>query len=264
MNRGVVLFWCLFVGILVFAFGVQFAYSQTGGFATTQPSSGVSHTANQIVCDNCISSGNIADGAVTGTDISDASIGDVDIGVGAGIFSRKINGANGWHFTTGVMPVIDTWYPAISTDLTAGSGAGVMGMTSWSNAIVELTCDPAGFVSPSTIISNGIRKYGGIDFLNLYRFTDIITPVSNSMNFGPYIARNSANTFSQSLLVRSSSGGQSLEFSRGYVGTSPNYPAGFGSLTGTPIEPQAQAFECVVKVLSLCSGGPGDHASCGP
>ena len=46
MSKGVVLFWSLFVGILVFAFGVQFDYSQNGGFAITSSSSGVSHTSN--------------------------------------------------------------------------------------------------------------------------------------------------------------------------------------------------------------------------
>jgi hypothetical protein len=273
MRKSVLLFWSLFVGVIIFAFGVQFAYSQVSNqFPTTSPSSGAHHTSSQVACNNCITSGNIADGTVDSSDIKDGTIRDQDIGNGAGIFSRKINGANGWHFTTGIMPNRDTWYPAQATDLVVGNGAGVMGMGSWTGAFIELSCDPAGvivpsFNNPTTIIPNGIRKSGGLDFFNLYRYTDLVTYVSssmNAMNVVPYAVRNQGNTFSQSLRVRSAINGANLEFSRGYVGNSPPYPSGNGALSGTPLEPEATAFECVVKILSLCREGPLAENSCGP
>lgn len=264
MKKGVFLFWTLFSAVIVFALGVQFAYSQGVAFSTTAPPSGVYHSSNEVVCDNCISSGNIANNAVTGSEIADGTINDGDVNVGAGIFSRKINGANGWHFTTGLMQTTNTWYPAIATDLVSGGGAGVMGMTNWNNAIIELACDPA-IVSAGSVVGNDIRLYGGFDFFNIFRTNNLFMSVAPSTVPTAYYARNALGTFNQTLLVRPSAGGNSLEFSRNYQGSSPTYPASMGApFGGQQIEPQAQAFECVVKVLSLCSGAPGSGATCGP
>ncbi|MEK6846717.1 MAG: hypothetical protein AABY16_00965, partial [Nanoarchaeota archaeon] len=137
MNKSVVLFWSLFAGVLIFALGVQFAYSQSGGFATTTPPPSTAwHPASSVVCDNCITSGNIADNAVGSAEIATGAIFDGDVSNTAGIFTRKISGANGWHFLTGALPNNLATFTPLST-------IGNMGMTTWAGSYVEVICDPA-------------------------------------------------------------------------------------------------------------------------
>ncbi len=245
MNKSVVLFWCLFAGILVFAFGVQFAYSQSGGFATTQPSSGVSHIANEIVCDNCITSANVADGTITNAEISN----------NAGIFSRKIAGANGWHFNTGPMPTTNTWYPAIGTGSTfVGGGIGAIGMLQWANSYVEIICDDF-----SGSVTGVIPSNGGLSSTGLLRYNHNIIKINpqNSLYKIYSVTDNSQTPTSYQYLSMSEAPGGKLQFLR-------QYAPGTGWTGAGGKEPEITNFECVVKILSLCNGGSDGGATCGP
>jgi hypothetical protein len=81
----------LFV-ISAFILGIiitSFVFSQ-GAFLTSTPSSIAYHTSNEIVCDNCITSSNLASNSVTSVEIADNEILDSDISVGA-LRRRKFN-----------------------------------------------------------------------------------------------------------------------------------------------------------------------------
>ena len=252
MNKGVVLFWSLFVGILVFAFGVQFAYSQSGGFAITSPSSGVSHTSNEIVCNGCINSANIADGAVTSFDVLDGTISDSDVSNYAGIFSRKINGANGWHIVTPEMPTSGNyWHPKVNSNLPLNNFSGVY---------VEIICGRTSSASGGVIDYGDIISFGGKGHGDLIRHNQQIILLTQGQNFTVYSATNDATpqTNYQYLQMKLATNGRDFHFSRQYApGT------GWSGVGGK--EPEATRFLCVVKPLSLCSDGNGGlQASCGP
>ncbi|MSS74584.1 hypothetical protein EXS72_03015 [Candidatus Pacearchaeota archaeon] len=234
MKKGMFLFWSLFVGIIVFALGVQFAYSQsTSYFATTTPTTGVSHTPSEIVCNGCVSGTNIADGSIL----------DGDVSGGAGIHTRKINGANGWHFSTGEMPNVDEWYIATATD-------GTM-LTDFTGSLVEITCDP---LYPNFFLGNILTKSGYQPQGN-YIFNQNIIRLDSSkivyQSSGAY-SGNAINSNYQKLLVTVNSNNmQSLKFMRQFNGV-------------PPFEQQATNFECIIKLISKCPTGPGYQQTCGP
>ena len=244
MRKSVILFWGLFAGVVIFALGVRFAYSQPGGFAITPPASGGWHSASSVVCDNCITSGNIGDNAVTGSEIADGTITDSDVAV-TSVFTRKINGANGWHFSTGNMPNVNQWYPLSLT--------GDMHMTQWTGSYVDIVCDDYAGGSSGVIIPSG-----GMGLSNLLRYNHRIiylNPAPTSAII--YSTTNNINppTNYQYLYIRLSSNAQNFEFMRQYV-------PGTGWSGATGIEPQITNFECVIKLLSLCDGGSSFGATC--
>jgi len=241
------LFWTLISVLIVFALGVQFAYSQ---FATNTPSSGAWHDASNVVCNNCINSGNIANNAVTGAEIADGTITDPDVLV-TSVFTRKINGANGWHFSTGNMLNVNQWYPLSLT--------GDMHMTQWAGSYVDIVCDDyaggtSGVIIPSSGmgLSNLLRYNHRIVYLNPAPISNIIYSTTNNVN---------PPTNYQRLHMRLSSNNQNFEFMREYA---PG--GGWATVTGPPvvigIEPQITNFECVIKLLSLCDGGSSFGATC--
>jgi hypothetical protein len=240
MKKSVLLFWCLFAGIMIFAFGVQFAYSQYNNQFPSTPPSGAYHTSSQVVCDNCIASGNIADNAVTTAEILDGTISDPDVSGGAGIFVRKINGANGWHFLTGTLPNNINTYTPLST-------IGNMGMINWVGSFVEILCDNAAGGVSGVITSSGGLALGGI-----YRYNHNIYKINAGQSLLVYSATDGTSN-RQNLYMRPASGGSNFEFAREYVGTASSW---------TTNEPQITGFDCVIKLLSLCSGGTAGGATC--
>ncbi len=244
MKKGMFLFWSLFVGIIVFALGVQFAYSQTGNpFATTTPSSGAYHNPSEIVCNDCITSANLGSGSVAGSEILDGAIADVDVSNGAGIHTRKINGANGWHFSTGEMPNVDEWYVATGTD-------GTM-LSDFSNSLIEITCDP---IYSNQLLGNILPKSGYQPQGN-YIFNQNIMRLDGTkmvyQSSGAYSGSSANSNYQRLSVIYTPNTLDSISFMRQFNGV-------------PPFEQQATNFECIIKLISKCPTGPGYQQTCGP
>ncbi len=243
MQKGVILFWVLFSLTLVFALGVQFAYSQSSSpFATSVPSSGVSHDSSEILCSDCITSNNLADGSVTSGEIATGAIYDSDVSTGAGIFSRKINGANGYHFTTGVLSNVNQWY---STNYIGSTG---MGSYDWSR--IQITCEPL-----LTTPDNQITVRAGLGKDSIYRENSrmiYFSGVSSTQIFSVYLAtsNNGAIVYQQLDLRLNPSDSTQFQFRRMNPSVNAN-------------EPAASTFECYFEILSTCANGPSFGSSCG-
>lgn len=234
MKKGMFLFWSLFVGIIVFALGVQFAYSQsTIYFATTTPTTGVSHTPSEIVCNGCVSGTNLADGSILDADISNS----------AGIHTRKINGANGWHFSTGEMPNVDEWYVATGTD-------GTM-LSDFSNSLIEITCDP---IYSNQLLGNILPKSGYQPQGN-YIFNQNIMRLDGTkmvyQSSGAYSGSSANSNYQRLSVIYTQNTLDSISFMRQFNGV-------------PPFEQQATNFECIIKLISKCPTGPGYQQTCGP
>ena len=193
---------------------------------------------------------NIATNAVTSLDVLDGTISDSDVSNVVGIFSRKLNGANGWHIATSEMPTSGNWYNVINTNLPVNSFDG---------AYVEIIC--GGTISSGSGLANGnIGSVGGKGYGNLMRYNQQIILLTPGQTFTVYRTTNDATpqTNYQYLQMRLATNGRDFEFSRQYV-------PGTGWSGAGGIEPEATRFICVVKPLSLCSDGNGGlQASCGP
>ena len=240
-------FWILIIGILVFVLGVQFAYSQSGNtpFASSAnpiPAGSPWHDASKIWCDNCITGNNLANNAVTSSKIADGAISDGDVGIGAGIFTRKINGANGWFFFVNVPNAgVDAPVPA--------TGVGVMGMASWTNAVVDIICDSTPDYDLKDM--NGAQYGVPSSTSPIYRNNHHILKLDSTYK-EIYLASTDPNIH-QRLEVKVGSG-EILNFRK----TNPNADVR---------EPVSNKFECMIKVLSLCPGattvgGPTDMSTC--
>lgn len=242
MKKGAFLFWSLFSAVIVFTLGVQFAYSQSNTpFLTNPPSSGVWHNPGEIVCADCITSANLATGSVNAGEITDGAIADADVSNNAGIFSRKINGANGWHFLTS-----QTSLPNSGTTWTSLSTPGSMGMSNWAGSFIEIMCDSAS--SSGRIIATGGQGLGGI-----LRYNHNVLKLNLNVPVMVYQATDGVR--SQELWIRTVNNGANLEFSRTYIVPSANP-------TFSANEPEISNYECMIKVLSLCYNGPSGGASC--
>lgn len=114
----------LVIGAFVIGLVVAgFVFSQTANspFALTPSTSGVSHTASEIVCDNCIDSQNIKDGGILNQDISN----------GAAINPLKVSGVNGFYSK------ITNSFGANSIVLPL---SGDWGISNWAGRKIETTC----------------------------------------------------------------------------------------------------------------------------
>ncbi len=193
---------------------------------------------------------NIATNAVTSLDVLDGTISDSDVSNVVGIFSRKLNGANGWHIATPEIPTSGNWYNVTNTNLPVNSFNG---------SYVEIICGRA-LSSGSGLAYGNIGFVGGKGYGNLIIYNQQIILLTQEQNFTVYGTTNDATsqTNYQYLPMKFATNGRDFEFSRQYVpGT------GWSGVGG--IEPEATRFICVVKLLSLCSDGNGGlQASCGP
>ena len=239
VNRYAFAFWSLLALVLVFALGVQFAHSQSGGFATTNPSSGSAwHSASSVVCDNCITSGNIADNAVTAGEIANGVITDSDVSDNAGIHIRKTGGGNGWLFTSSVPnnPSPVTVWQIVSSNSLNGR------LDNWNGAIVETLCSPDGL----------LRTYAGQTAIggSVWKWNHNTVTLSNSV--GQIIYR--AETSSGSITIELKPCANIAECGSSSVPINSKLMLR-RSTTGTPPE-AIGSITCHLKVLSLCDGSP--------
>ncbi len=167
---------------------------------------------------------------------------------GAGIFTRKINGANGWFFIVDVPAATAGQF----VDIAATSSA-VMGMGSWPNSFVDIVCEPRvgnNVIAGHSWVDDDIEVFAGSVYHTsnayVYRNNHHVMKIASTPKT-VYIARTDPNIH-QKLEVQAGSG-SSLAFKR----TNP---------TADSREPVATRFECAIKVLSLCPGGPGDKSAC--
>lgn len=157
------------IGIVV----AGFVFSQTANspFALTPSTSGISHTASEIVCDNCIDSSNIKDDGIINQDISN----------GAGIYHRKISqfiGARVFGSFIGGNAVSST----ISYG-SSGFGGGavfssvfIMGEgTSWSSHTINTICEQ----SASAVMDATLSVKSGV---TLVQSTAYDTTFNNYVN----------------------------------------------------------------------------------
>lgn len=140
------------VGVVV----TTFVFSQGPGlpFPITPPASGAYHTADQIVCNGCVTSSSLAPDSVTSGKILDGEIIDQDVSFGAAINPQKINGINGFYSI-----VTNTLFSA-PLDLPFSESWGI---SSWVGKRLETICDPG--------ISSDITALDGtIDFTGLGQY----------------------------------------------------------------------------------------------
>lgn len=228
----------LYLGLfaLIIVLGVAgFVYSQTFLPSTgTVPNPG--HVSEQILCVGCVDTANIKDGAILDGDVSN----------GAGVYTRKINGANGWQINTG--PLTDQHTQPITQGWADVANTGALGQSDWNLAIAEFICES------NWLTNSKIQSYGGSQ-RNYYKWNHNIVRLSASGTAGTevevYRAEAATNPSAnyQSLKVRAKPGGPGiLQFRKEYLGT---------PISG---ESEALGFSCVIKVLSLCPSS--QQASC--
>lgn len=229
------MFWTLFSAVITFALGVQFAYSQSGGFPTT-PSSGVYHTSSEVVCNDCITSANIQAGGVGTDEIANNNIMNDDISSGAGIHTTKINGDNGWHAMQTISNTIvndDEWY------VLPVQGSG-MPNGGWANTRLEIICDDAAYP--------GINSAGGMGLNALIRYNHkviFLNPGSSSLVYS--VNGASSNNY-QYIELRPSSTNSNLEIKRQYSPGS-NWQNIITTIVIPGIEPKITALECLIKLI---------------
>ncbi|MGV8142418.1 MAG: hypothetical protein ACP5NS_02165 [Candidatus Pacearchaeota archaeon] len=229
------LFWAMFSSLVIFALGIQFAYSQ---FATSTPSTGVSHDSSDIVCNDCINSANIGVGAVGSGEVLDGAIINADVSSSALIHTSKLDGDNGWYVPTGVLANVNQWYPAPVTSS--------LGISSWSGKTFEMICGSAAEISVGT----GTFVIGST---SIYRNNHKISTFTAGTQTEVYRASDSApwpsGSQRQTLEVRFNPASPAqLEFRRTWT---PGSIIGAGtSCGGSTCEPQYTQFYCVLKLIS--------------
>lgn len=121
--------------ISAFVIGVVatgFVFSQGVGFSTSPPSSGVYHDSTEVVCDNCISSSNLASNSVNSIEITDGQILNQDISDGAAIRRNKLYAYKG-HFIQGIA--------FGANQMTILPGSSSWGVTNWNSKRLDILCD---------------------------------------------------------------------------------------------------------------------------
>ncbi len=116
--------WLIAIGMIFFSIGfVLSQVSQGVGLPSSGAVPNPGHPAEQILCNGCVDTGNIKNGAILNADISNS----------AAIDPLKIGGVNGWYLTLPALSAANVW-----ADFSPAFGTII---TTWVNSQVYFTCD---------------------------------------------------------------------------------------------------------------------------
>ncbi len=144
-----VIFLVLGTVLSAFVFSQGAGSGSTVGLAMsfTQPSGGAWHPSEEVYCNGCIHSPNLAGDVVTSIKILDGEILDQDISFGAAIKKDKLQFYGG-HFVQGVV------FGGSNTAIIPGSGS--WGVSSWTGKRLNIICD----IGPSN--DGDVFVYAGV------------------------------------------------------------------------------------------------------
>ncbi|MGV8142651.1 MAG: hypothetical protein ACP5NS_03375 [Candidatus Pacearchaeota archaeon] len=133
------------------------------GFLTTNPSSGVYHQSNEIVCDNCITSSNLASDSVNSIEITDGQILDSDISSGANIDPFKVKNINGVYVGSGSNGISFGAATVAAVPLSSNWGVG-----SWIGKRLEVICEPG--INPEHEVKAGATLVQSSNYETTYNY----------------------------------------------------------------------------------------------